>query len=413
MDPDRRPTRDVGAPNAPAQRRFATMIRRLARRLLTLAVLALALGACSEGPLPDPPPMPRPEPTPTTGPEGSPSGKSARPETVLKWVLQLESRDRAEWREAQIRLAYLGPSVLEGLDRAAQGASPEKGERIKGVLEIMLRKSASWVEIGRWRHLAALAQPDVESGFQAAVPPETRPVLDIDGEGLEQFRRLGGFAVPAAERLCSYPRLSSAARAYGITILVSVGATHARPVVSRLTTEGSVGGVATEALTLGGLRPESDAVEFERYLGVDLDLIRGIRDVLKAREARTFDDWWEEARPVWRKWWELTPADKDRPPDREVWLNYINAFSGFRLDRAKDARGKGILRVVGPADARCQVLRDGEIVAQGNLPLSLRGASKSGTAKVVVTFADGTTWRKEVVFTRRDALTATMLPRTP
>ena len=273
---------------------------------------------------------------------------------IESWLSELDSPDRAESLEAQVRLAYLAPQALRNLDRAAENAPPFKHEKIKAILDIALRKNLTWAEIGKWPRLRSLAKPIVDRGFRVAAPFEDAEVLDL-GEApllppgatpgppspvqtaLNELGRMGGFSVPAAERLCSSSH--PVARAYGVLLLRNVGATVQVPRVEKMASDSgsfeqhgsdwseraTVAEIATEALRSSPLRPQPiKAIEFESYLGnVDSDLINGIRETSAAFEASSFEKWWDEARPAWRKWWGMTPAGATRP-DRNSWLEWVN-----------------------------------------------------------------------------------------
>jgi hypothetical protein len=52
------------------------------------------------------------------------------------------------------------------------------------------------------------------------------------------------------------------------------------------------------------------------------DLIGGIRKGSRAEAATTWDEWWDEARPLWRDWWRLA-GDGPFPADRGEWWSAV------------------------------------------------------------------------------------------
>jgi hypothetical protein len=329
------------------------------------------------------------------------------PPTSRGGLGKLGSSSCAEWREAQLHLAHRGSEALEPLDDWASSATSEQKERVRDVLDFALRKYTTFTDLERkWPNLAATIRPDVERAARLVLPFAKANVHDI-GEGpllppgvtaepsnlqvaLEELRKLGGFGVPSAEALCKSD--NPVARAYGIALLTTAGATLHVPLVRKLASDFTpieqAGGdwsghttVAKVASQSSLLNPVSTPIdEFESYvLRFDSDLLNGIRQTSRAFEAKTFDEWWTEARPAWQKWWELSPGCA-RAPDRQAWSDWTIGKRGYFL--TADQSGNS-LRVVAYDQGHCQVLREGKVIAQGALPFSME-IPASATVRITV-----------------------------
>ncbi|HYM81550.1 MAG TPA: hypothetical protein VEY91_09075, partial [Candidatus Limnocylindria bacterium] len=196
--------------------------------------------------------------------------------------------------------------------------------------------------------LASLSGLDIGEGWSE----QTRPT-----RWLRKMQALGGFAVPAAVRLCGDPR--PVARAYGGFLLRNLPT--GSECVERLRGDRtpirihgsdwtSFETVAEAVSTRWGSPgpPSRPGIKFERFLTeMDIlngaydgmfDLINGVRQTSPALDAQSWDDWWNAARPAWNRWWELS-GDGLRPPDREEWLNHqreLEVKSRRRLDTDLD-----------------------------------------------------------------------------
>jgi len=142
------------------------------------------------------------------------------------------------------------------------------------------------------------------------------------------------------------------------------------------------------------------------------DLINVIRQTSRAKEATTWDEWWDAARPAWKHWWKLA-GNGLRPPNREEWLNYEREREGFKLQRKPS--GKTELRVRGPGGTRCEVYEDSVRVASGQLPIHFVHKADPGSVRVPegilirAMFSDGRAWEKTFVFNRDQTWTLTLL----
>jgi len=318
---------------------------------------------------------------------------------------QLLAAEPADWREAQYRLACAGPAALAAVDdsrllRAAEGPS-----RVRGVIAMSFTRTTTPADLQAHPRLERLVAESVANGFALAtrledqeddyltphhsfgmgallfwdsLPPPPPPTTT------EQMLALGGCAVPAALSLLHSHR--PLGRAYGIVLLRELGAmaAYADTVATLVEDSGSfvvdydcysmretVGQHASNALK--HMFPSPDLVA--KYPGIvyedhswESDLINGITSVAHSRQATSWDEWWDGARPVWRDWWRLTGEGR-RPPDRWEWLNEVNAYGGFRWNRVPSPQPRTVLRVVGPAGTRCRIVTEGMTVAEGELPL--------------------------------------------
>jgi hypothetical protein len=349
---------------------------------------------------------------------------------------QLGSSSCAEWREAQLQLAHRGSEALGPLDDWTSTATPEQKERVRDVLDFALRKYTTFSELERrWPNLAATIRPDVERAARLALPFSTADVHDI-GEApllppgstaepsnvqvaLEELRKLGGFAVPSAEALCKSD--NPVARAYGIVLLTTAGATLHVPLVRRLASDftpirqaggdwyghTTVAKIASASSLLTRVSTPID--EFESYASrFDSDLVNGIRETSRAFQAKTFDEWWTEARPAWQKWWELSPGCAGAP-DRQAWSDWTIGKQGYSL-RA-DPSGNS-LRVVAYDQGHCQVLREGKVIAQGPLPFSMESPT-SATVRIMVKLSNGRIWQEDLFLYKGSACLLTLVPPIP
>lgn len=352
----------------------------------------------------------------------------------------LVSPDAAVVREAQVRLATDARPALEALEeflRKRRGNAVLEA-RVADLLAVALQRSIRWEDLRAREALVGLSRPRLDRAREVARVLARREALDL-GEpplrpagpphepsdvekALGELRRLGGFAVPAALELLADAR--PVARAYGVLLLDRAQAVPlerealerlredpapirvlgsdwvssstvgqwARRVLEKTSEPGepaAAGRMERAILCFAGLRGALDA---------GTDLVNGIRQGSKASRAATADEWWDEARPLWRTWWELA-GEGERPRDREAWLNAVRARQGFRLDQVPHPAGGGRLEVELPEGARGEVLFDGRRVAQGPGTLTVEGAPER-ELRVVVTFADGRTWEHTFVSNR-------------
>jgi hypothetical protein len=304
-------------------------------------------------------------------------------------------------------------------------APPEQKERVRDVLDFALRKYTTFTDLEqRWPDLAAAIRPDVERAARLALPFATADIYSSRFEPSNvlvalELRKLGGFAVPSAEALCKSD--NPVARAYGIELLGAADATIQQPLVRRLASdmtairedEGDYFGHTTVAIVASQssllTRKPTPIYEFESYASrFGNDLVNGIHGTSKAFQAKTFDEWWAEARPAWRKWWELSPGCAG-PPDRQAWSDWTIGKQGYVL--TADQSGSS-LRVVAYDQGYCQVLQDGKVIAEGALPFSME-IPASATVRIIVKLSNGRTWQEDLPLYRGSAYLLTLVPLIP
>jgi hypothetical protein len=379
---------------------------------------------------------------PATSPVGDLSIRSkdanAQASEITRWILQLQSSSCAEWREAQVQLARFGREALGPLNDWTSRASKDVRQRAGDVVEVALRGHTTFGDLERtWPNLAAIARPEVERAAQLALPFVTADVYDFGEEGLhplgvrrasdvqvalEELQKLGGFAVPIGEALCKSDK--PVARAYGILLLSKAAATLHAPLVRSLA--GDVTAIPERGsdwfghTTIAEVAAESPLLEprrgpfneFESYVAhFGNDLVYGIRRTSGARQARTFDEWWAQARPVWQEWWGLSPSC--RSPDRQAWIDWQTGKRGYRLRGGRDPSGKGSLRVDGYDQGQCQVLRDGKEIAHGKLPFSMDDIPTPSSVHVIVTLSNGNVVEEDLFLFQGAADVFTVVPRIP
>lgn len=355
-------------------------------------------------------------------------------------LAQLESPDPATGREAQVRLAADARPALDAIEELVL---EKKGNallesRVVDLLAVALQTSIRWEDLRTREALVRLAKPHLDRAREIAETLARQDALHV-GErpprpavfprepspiekALRELGELGGFAVPAALELLLDAR--PVARAYGVFLLDRAQAVPLEkkavewlredqaPIRVRgsdWVSSSTVGRWARDALEKKSEPPQPTAasemagvvLRFAALCGAlvgGVDLVNGLREGSQAFRAETADAWWDEARPLWRTWWELA-GDGERPRDREAWLNPVRARRGFRLDTAPHPAGDGRLELELPEGAHGEVLFDGRRVAHGRGSLTVEGAPER-ELRVVVTFADGRTWRNAFVSNR-------------
>lgn len=283
---------------------------------------------------------------------------------------------------------------------------------------------------------------ELASSAELAGPDANGPVEFHDGQVVprkptteERLIALGGYAVPAALAMLHDPR--PVGRAYGCVLIGALGARAAAESLRTLFDDGAELSVDhwdySDRTTVGrearrqfgyladtGTRP-SDRFERPLELNGMVDLVNGIRESSGAMKARSWAEWWDEARPMWNDWWRLA-GDGAAPPDREAWWNVMFEYRGFRLTRRPNPEPRSVLTVIGPPGAICRVETDSVIVARGEPPLTvvreqdslsvrrrterdLRGDYSGRTFYVTASFPDGRTlhqgffWSPSTLFT--------------
>jgi hypothetical protein len=230
-------------------------------------------------------------------------------------------------------------------------------------------------------------------------------------DAFQEFRKLAGCGVPAAQKLCTHS--NPIARAYAILLLQQVEATIGKPDVQRLATDTtrvpalreqriSSGLLTTSIAKLAGscLRSLADSndcqmwviakcvIQLQSLVGIEElhpDLTTGIqhyalRDKLHDGQKRSteetlkiyaevdWDTWWRAAGPVWKIWNE-TNGGKKSFTDREAFHNGVRRrTSRVTLQRTKNADGSSLLRVAEPVGGFCTVSHNGVLVAYGPIP---------------------------------------------
>jgi hypothetical protein len=357
------------------------------------------------------------------------------------------SNDPAVWREAQIRLAHAGPAALNALESRALLSDPEMRSRVRDVVNLALGRYVTPRELAGHPRVMALVADSVAKGLALAPSlaglgqyPESdagpwfaQPRAPRSARPEEQMFALGGCAVPAALALLREPR--PVGRAFGIGILARLGAVamtdSVLPLVNDATMFSVNHGDYSSSETIGQRAKtfvaSIDEVPSNRlYLyesGLQSDLIDGIRETSRSMSAKSWDDWWAEARPAWEDWWRLAGAG-DQPPDREAWWNAVFEYQGFRLFRVPNPESGTVLHVTGPAGTRCRVETDSVVVAEGEVPLVVRRGDDSvsvqrretsrddpdGTYQVTATLPNGRRFQEGFFWSENTIQTVELLP---
>jgi hypothetical protein len=242
----------------------------------------------------------------------------------------LETGDKAAVREAQIRLAMAGTRALSALAKLRIGSQPELRARVKWILNFGLLASFPLVELRRYPGLLDLASGEIEQGHRLAEHEVAKGILAIMYIAPELWD-LGGFAVPAALRLCRDPR--PVARAYGACILDGVYAVAAIDSLSPLLGDRRSFPWLIEDDVVGqhgivgdyAARVRANLTKYVSVRGVLTDplLVMRVADKTLRHNYRigcclgprfagvtTWDEWWDRIRPEWRRWWESEPRGK-------------------------------------------------------------------------------------------------------
>ena len=280
------------------------------------------------------------------------------------------SQNPWEWREAAIWLANKAPPSLEVLECTPGLDRPEIVPRVVELVSLALLKRANLsalqrsptmhrIVVSALDRASALARnlegiTEYDSGEDGPLIPGTRsPPLSPTRRTLNELVKLQGYAVPAAIQLLGSQ--NHVARAHAATLLGQLGARSAIPQLERAIDDAAMVAVShgdyVSQSTVGhfarsarqhvlGLIPEGGAppsapvghsvsMEIEGYIhameawispydGAFL-LANGIRQSTKAFSATSWDQWWEEARPVWRLWWENDFETKPRESRSPEW----------------------------------------------------------------------------------------------
>lgn len=353
---------------------------------------------------------------------------------IAALIKDLAKTETATWREAQVRLAATGPGILDPLDvlATAQRANADLLRRITDVLAVALLTSVRWEDVSQRNELVRLASPHVDKGRTLAVKLAKQEILDI-GEApnlppgaehepseietaLGDFRALSGFSAPAISDLLAHS--NPVARGYGILLVGRVGAlARERETLEKLQNDGAairVRGACWVGHSTVGKEAEEVLKVYPRREGLALDigkvihrfyvlnkadgasdLINGMRQTSQVFRSESSDEWWEAARPVWKKWWEMAGTGY-QPQDREEWLNVLRAREGFSLVRTPNPDGSSKLVLSVPEGARYQVYFDDQLQREGTGDLDLDGAPKR-TLQIVVIHANGVKWQHPFV----------------
>jgi hypothetical protein len=320
-------------------------------------------------------------------------------------VRQLCSEDPGAWHEALFRLASAGPSVLAQLDVPSLLADDRKRGRIRLALTLALLRSVPPASLRGHPRLRALVSEDISRGYELAASFEHREELDGEGAGdnpLELFLpdapdsaaappdslslllELRGAAVPGCLSLLRSPR--PVARAYGCTLLSDLSATAVLDSLRPLFLDGAGISVshgdyeeakrvtdvaqASHGQLHASLFGPSRFWEPLNMLGDWSDVVNAINETSGAMKARSWDEWWNDARPSWSDWWRF--GGPEMPSSNfDPWKNSIRAYEGFQLYDPVNGRGSGPLTISGPNGTTVVVTAIG---AMGDSTCLFRGA---------------------------------------
>jgi len=309
------------------------------RQRLALALAALALAACAH------------VAAPVAAPVAPPASD------LTRWLGDLDSPRRSVYRIAAAYVAHAGPAALDSLAARLPGASPVLRDHVKLAVGTMLLTSVTPDDVARRPALRALgaaelARADRDAAALCASREYERDIgvpSDSTMRHHDALLALRGWAVPAAVALTQCKGASG--RVFGVHLLMELKAGGQAASLAALTGDSAIviAGEdepqerATIAALAGGYArgypfanhgPEvaggvprtvpGDAEEFlgavAREDGVEMPeyaLVNRLRDDAKTATARSWDEYWQRARPVLEAMWDA-PAAPGTTPSKET-----------------------------------------------------------------------------------------------
>jgi len=305
------------------------------KQRVALLFAAFALSACAHVATPDTPPAPE----------------------LSRWLGDLDSPRPSVYRIAAAYVAHAGPVALDSLAARLPGASPVLRAHIKLAVGVMLLTSVSPEEVARRATLRALGAADLDAaeGHAAALCASHEYERDIGVPSDSTMRHhdrlvaLGGWSAPAAVSLtqCKGPT----GRVFGLHILMELKAGGQAASLAALSGDSTIviagedepqerTTVAALAASyarafpfsnhgpeVAGGPPRTVPGEAEEFLGAvarqdgvampEYALVNRMRDDAKTATARTWDEYWQRARPVLESMWDAAAAPAT-PPTKET-----------------------------------------------------------------------------------------------
>jgi hypothetical protein len=157
---------------------------------------------------------------------------------LLGYISRLTSPDSVEVRIAQAHIAHKGARTLPILDHTLKQADARQQQRLKELIALMLVRSVDLQEMKKYPKLLSMAETQFKIADNAANLLER--TKDFDGgeqdirssnfpkvqtplrKAVDELTNLGGYAVPALDRLAHAN--SPSARLYAAEILIRQGA---------------------------------------------------------------------------------------------------------------------------------------------------------------------------------------------
>ncbi|HKR62929.1 MAG TPA: hypothetical protein VJZ00_04290 [Thermoanaerobaculia bacterium] len=279
-------------------------------------------------------------------------------DSVNAWTQRLRSANRAESFIAQVYVAHAGTEALPELNTLARTRDNILRERLRIVLDLMLKKTVTPGEVRKYERLWQLLEPDLRKATDASLPLVHQKHYDSGAVGLtspgtihpkskprqavESVLALGGFAVPVAVDLLSDEQPGS--RMYGVEILGRLDAVSQLSELRHMMKDDgaisvsrgcywddtTVGAEVPYWLAAGALRraayPDDEhtvalkkyAVAFEAESFIfslpdsaglgPYDLVNQLRRDAGTMDAVSWDDYWSRAKPVLESL--LAPGDR-------------------------------------------------------------------------------------------------------
>jgi hypothetical protein len=307
------------------------------RQRVALAVAGLLLAACAH--------VAAPPPARAQGPD------------LERWLGDLDSPRPSVYRIATAYVAHAGPVALDSLAARLPGASPVLRAHVKLVVGVMLLTSVTLDDMARRPALRNLGAAELAAAARdaAALCASREYETDIGVPSDSTMRHhdalvaLRGWAVPAAVSLTQCKGASG--RVFGMHLLMEVKAGGQAAALAALSGDSTVviagedepqerTSIAVLAasyarafpfsnhgLVVEGGVPRTLPVEAEEFLGavarqdgVDMPeyaLVNRLRDDAKTKTARTWDEYWQRARPVLESMWDA-PAAPSAAPTKET-----------------------------------------------------------------------------------------------
>jgi hypothetical protein len=340
----------------------------------------------------------------------------SRPQVPPDLVPQVDAMASSEpgvWQEAKVRLVCEGSRGLDALEAGLLNGKISK-PRAREAVALAMQFKVRWADVEAHRALARLVRPGVEEGLDLARKLEADPAVARECQSTklrDSILEMGGLAVPGAELLMASEK--PAARNCGVELINLLPAPSVRSAVEKLrddpgtfkmlhddyTTTDSVGATATKDLDKGQLRlPAGPGSELEEIaIGRSYSLANAIRQ-LGGLDAKSFDEWWGIARPVWRTWWTMA-GDGKRPADRDAWDSYVQSLMGYQM-KSVPSPGVHKLLVNGPEGTQVKLsafkpCREGqacpepETLAAGPVPLTFQPETPTPAVRIAATRPDG------------------------